>query len=167
MKYAWMILALAGIAPAMTQAATPDSPASNSQVEALRAKNRATVERFFQLPIGNERAALYADDGVKELVEVDWKWEGKAAIQANTEGNVAMFPGWRWFDTRIDATTDPNKFWVETDGAGKHVIAPGSNPVPNGAHYVISFEMRDGKIARMREFRIPVKRECQTLALTC
>jgi len=163
MNKGWSFLLMMAAVPALAHAA----PASDAQADAVRAKNRATVERFFQLPIGPERGALYTDDGIKELVAVDWKWEGKAALDANTNGNMGMFPEWKWFDVRIDGTTNPNKFWVEADGSGKHAIAPGSTPVPFGAHYVMSFEMRDGKIYRMREFRVPVERECKTLSITC
>lgn len=156
------MIATAFFAVALTGTARAD-PAE----DAARARNRATVERFFALPIGEERLALYAEDAVKELVASDWRWVGRAALAANTEGNAKMFPEWHWFDVRIDATTNPNRFWVEADGSGRHVIAPGSQPVPYGAHYVLQIDLRDGKIVRMREFRVPVERECKTLSPSC
>jgi hypothetical protein len=40
---------------------------SVDQAGQVRPENRATVKRFFQLPIGPERAGLYAADGVKQI----------------------------------------------------------------------------------------------------
>ena len=122
-----------------------------------RRANRATVERFFQLPIGDERLELYADDGVKELVTMGLRWTGKAALKANTDQNVEWFPEWTWSNVEVWETEDPENFWVECDGSGRKVFAAGADPLPIGNHYIFNIRAGAGKITLLREFGIRVE----------
>ncbi|MCC7463570.1 MAG: PhzA/PhzB family protein [Gammaproteobacteria bacterium] len=116
------------------------------------ARNRATVQRFFQLPIGEERARLYADDGVKQLPGLGIQWPGLDAQLKNNAQNRDRYPGWAWSDVVIWNTDDPTVFWVEASGA----TAPGAQPA-YANHYVLQFVVRGGRIALMREFGAPLR----------
>lgn len=117
-----------------------------------RAVNRRTVARFFELPIGEERARLYANDGVKQLAALGIQWVGIDGQLKNNAQNVGRYPGWKWSDVTIWNTDDPTVFWVEASGA----TAPGAQPA-YANHYVMQFVVRDGKIALFREFGAPVR----------
>lgn len=117
-----------------------------------RARNRATVARFLELPIGAERARLYAADGVKQLPALGIQWPGLDAQLSNNEQNRGRYPGWKWSDVVIWNTDDPTVFWVEASGA----TAPGAQPA-YANHYVMQFVVRGGSIALMREFGSPVR----------
>jgi hypothetical protein len=117
-----------------------------------RATNRATVARFFELPIGAERARLYANDGVKQLAALGIQWQGLDGQLKNNAQNVGRYPGWKWSDVVIWNTDDPTVFWVEASGA----TAPSAKP-EYANHYVMQFVVRGGKIALFREFGTPVR----------
>lgn len=127
------------------------SPGSKSSNED-RARNRRTVQRFFELPIGEARARLYADDGVKQLPALGVQWPGLDGQLKNNEQNRGRYPGWSWRDVTIWETTDPTVFWVEASGS----TAPGATPAYSN-HYVMQFVVRAGKIALFREFGAPVR----------
>jgi len=118
----------------------------------VRTTNRATVTRFFHLPIGPERAALYAADGVKEIPHMGIQWQGAGAQLKNNEQNQTLFPGWSWKNVVIWDTQDPTVFFVEADGN----TAPGATP-PSANHYVMQLVVKRGKIALFREFLVPLK----------
>jgi phenazine biosynthesis protein len=122
-----------------------------------RSANRAAVDRFFELPIGDERLELYADDAVKELVTMGLRWAGEDALKANTGQNADWFPEWTWSNVQVWGTEDPETFWVECDGAGRKVFAAGSDPLPIGNHYVFHIRARDGRIALLREFGFKIE----------
>ncbi len=117
-----------------------------------RARNHATVRRFFELPIGAERARLYARDGVKQLPGLGIQWPGIDAQFRNNEQNRGRYPGWAWSDVVIWNTDDPTVFWAEANGA----TAPGAQPA-YANHYVMQFVVRGGRIALFREFGSPVR----------
>lgn len=117
-----------------------------------RVSNRATVARFFALPIGPERAQLYATDGVKQLPGLGIQWPGLDAQLKNNEQNRGRYPGWSWSEVVIWNTEDPTVFWVEANGA----TAPGAQPAYVN-HYVMQFVVRGGRIALFREFGAPVR----------
>ncbi|MFO1400854.1 MAG: PhzA/PhzB family protein [Steroidobacteraceae bacterium] len=117
-----------------------------------RAGNRATVVRFFALPIGAGRARLYATDGVKQLPALGIQWPGLDAQLRNNEQNRGRYPGWKWSDVVIWNTDDPTVFWVEASGA----TAPGAEPA-YANHYVMQFVVRGGRIVLFREFGAPVR----------
>jgi len=118
----------------------------------VRATNRATVSRFFELPIGPERARLYADDGVKQIPHMGIQWEGVEAQIKNNEQNQTLFRGWSWKNVVIWDTQDPTVFFVEADGS----TAPGATS-PSANHYVMQLVVKSGKIALFREFLVPMK----------
>jgi ketosteroid isomerase-like protein len=117
-----------------------------------RTTNRATVARFFALPIGAERAQLYATDGVKQLPALGIQWPGLDAQLKNNEQNRGRYPGWSWSEVVIWNTEDPTVFWVEANGA----TAPGAQPA-YANHYVMQFVVRGGRIVLFREFGTPVR----------
>jgi len=126
-------------------------PASSGDVNQDREKNCEVVSRFFALPIGDERAELYASDGVKQIPAMGIQWAGLDAQRQNNEQNAALFSGWTWNDFQIWETQDPSVFWVEADGStGPDAVMPGSG------HYIMQFVIRDGKIELFREFQMPV-----------
>lgn len=132
-----------GKAPAPGQAPTREED---------RERNRRTVARFFDLPIGEERARLYADDGVKQLPALGIQWAGLDGQLKNNAQNVGRYPGWKWSDVTIWNTDDPAVFWVEANGA----TAPGARPA-YANHYVMQLVVRGGKIVLLREFGAPVR----------
>jgi hypothetical protein len=125
---------------------------SVDQVGQVRAENRATVNRFFQLPIGPERAGLYAADGVKQIPHMGIQWQGAGAQLKNNEQNQTLFPGWSWKNVVIWDTQDPTVFFVEADGS----TAPGATP-SSANHYVMQVVAKSGRIDLFREFLVPLK----------
>lgn len=128
-------------------------PAPASAAESERARNRATVKKYFELSFGEERARLFANDGVKQVLSRGWQWAGIEAHLQNNKENVAQFPGWKWSNTTIWDTQDPAVFWVEADGAT--TPPPGKEAVTG--HYIIQAVLKDGKIALYREFATTIK----------
>lgn len=126
---------------------TPAASAGQDQ-----ARNRQTVERFFALPIGPERAGLFAPDGVKQIPAMGVQWAGAEAQLRNNAQNQGRYPGWRWYDVVVWNTEDPTVFWVEARGE----TAPGMEPA-YANHYVGQFIVRDGMIVLFREFATPVR----------
>lgn len=143
-------------------------PAARSQAntsassEEIRKANRPVVEKFFQLPISDERVALYADDGLKELKFTDVvggkdiRWNGMAALKANTDFNKGMFPNLKWHNVHVWSTQDPNYYWVEADASWTRIPAPGADPMTTTRHYMISMQASDGKLTHQREFSVPM-----------
>lgn len=130
----------------------PHAPVTPAAPGEDRALNRRTVERFFSLPIGEERARLYADDGLKQLPALGIQWPGLAAQLANNAQNAGRYPGWKWSGVQVWNTDDPTVFWVEASGA----TAPGAVPA-YANHYVIQLVVKGGRITLLREFGAPVR----------
>lgn len=116
-----------------------------------RAANKAVIAHFFELPIGEERARLYADDGVKQIPSMGVQWIGLDAQLKNNKQNETLFPGWTWAKVVIWDTSDPTVFWVEAEGrTGAGRIPAYSN------HYVMQMVAKGGKIVLFREFGTPL-----------
>jgi len=128
------------------------APAS-AGAESERARNRATVKKYFELSFGEERARLFTEDGVKQVLPRGMQWAGMDAHLQNNRENVAQFPGWKWSNTTIWDTQDPTVFWVEADGS---TVPTPDKPVVAG-HYILQVVLKNGKIALYREFGAPVK----------
>lgn len=118
-----------------------------------RAKNRATVRKYFELPPGEERARLSADDGVKEVLSRGMQWVGIDALVQSNRDSAAMFPSWKWSNTTVWDTQDPAVFWVEADGS----TDPASGKEVVSGHYLAQVVLKAGKIVLYREFDAPVK----------
>ena len=123
----------------------PDQPGQ------VRELNRAVVNRFFELPIGEQRARLYADDGVKQILNLGVQWRGLAAQLKNNEQNKVLFSGWKWKEVVIWDTQDPTVFMVEAHGSQTEGGAG-----PADSHYVMQFVVVSGKIELMREMNAPL-----------
>jgi len=126
-------------------------PASPGDEQQDRDSNRAIVARFFALPIGDERAELYAPDGVKQIPAMGIQWEGLEAQHRNNDQNTELFFGWTWNNVQLWDTQNPSVFWVEVDGH----TAPGAT-MPSSGHYLVQVVVKDRKIALLREFKTPV-----------
>ena len=126
-------------------------PATRGDESQDRAKNRETVARFFALPIGDERAELYAAYGVKQIPAMGIQWTGLEAQHRNNEQNIELFPGWAWRNVQIWDTQDPSVFWVEADGS----TAPGAE-MPSSGHYLVQVVVKDRKIVLLCEFKTAV-----------
>ena len=65
-----------------------------------------------------------------------------------------MFPDWERTNVEIFDTQDPNRFWVECDGAGE-IRYPAYPPGHYRNHFIHSFLFEDGRIKQQREFMNP------------
>lgn len=148
-----------------TSSTSPTGGASQAQV------NRRTVERFLASGHGDallHRHELFCTDAISGL----WTTDSGAPAYAQGRDNIATydvwssqhFPDWEWFNVHIWTTDDPDWLWAEADGRGT-VILPGHDPVHYENHFLYSFEMCDGLIAREREFMNPII-EMKALGLT-
>lgn len=128
--------------------------------EELRQKNLKTVEYYMTLR-GPERRAkrapLFAENAGFELTfTANCVPFGKTAMEWNTVGDSEMFPDWGFYNAQIYQTQNPSMFFVECDGRGKMILRdePESDRIYEN-HYIISFEMEDGRIKRLREIHNP------------
>ncbi len=126
-------------------------PATPGDAAQDRGENREVIARFFALPIGDERAELYAADGVKQIPAMGLQWEGLEAQHQNNDQNTELFFGWTWDNVQIWDTQDPSVFWVEADGR----TAPGAK-MPASGHYIVQVVVKNRKIALLREFKTPM-----------
>ena len=126
-------------------------PASSGDPAQDRGGNREVVARFFTLPIGDERANLYAEHGVKQIPAMGIQWQGLAAQHKNNDQNTELFPGWTWRNVQIWDTQDPAVFWVEADGS----TAAGAK-MPSSGHYLVQLVVKDRKVTLLREFKTPI-----------
>lgn len=125
-------------------------------VSDIRDRNRRTVEYFFTIS-GTRRLEIYTEDGVKELpfFPASLRSAGMEELRAHHELIGGVFPDWIWSDLKILGSEDPNIFWATANGAGSFMLADGPSRYENS--YVFYFELRDGKIALLREYNNPVQ----------
>ena len=134
-----------------------------TQEHELRAKNRATVERYLSMNGPRyDRYKLFVPGG-EATAGVAFMLNGEERFMQGTENiknadafNSKHFPDWTWTDPEIYETGDPNFFWVQGEGGGTSML-PGQPVVHHSDHYIHSFQMRDGLILHYREFRNPFK----------
>lgn len=92
--------------------------------EAARSRNRSVVACYMQTR-GLDRLRrheLFTQDGEGGL----WTTEtgepimikGKDRLAEHAVWSLECFPDWSWFNIEIFDTQDPDRFWVECDGAG-------------------------------------------------
>jgi phenazine biosynthesis protein len=134
--------------------------ALTAEDEELRRKNLKTVEYYMTLR-GPERRAkrapLFADGAGFELTfTAACTPAAKPAMDWNTVGSFEMFPDWGFYDSVIYQTQDPSMFFVECDGRGRMILPDDPETLRiYENHYIISFEMQDGLIKRLREIHNP------------
>ena len=127
---------------------------SDLNVEELRRKNQATVEKFFHSNFA-EQMELFTDDGSFEMgfTEPLMKSAGKAALRERARNAESRYRDWRYLKLNINATLDPNKFFVEVEGTTSGLVRPGlpdlKPTLPN--RYIFIFIMEDGRIKRLIE----------------
>ncbi|MGI5243671.1 PhzA/PhzB family protein [Dactylosporangium sp. CA-139066] len=126
----------------------------------IRKQNRAVVEDYMSRRGAGRltRYQLFTEDGTGGLYTADTKEPvitgGHAGLKAHGEWSLKMFPDWVWFNVEIYETQDPNRFWVECDGAGQ-ILFPDYPPGRYENHFIHAFKFRDGRIAEQREFMNP------------
>ncbi|MDF3320020.1 PhzA/PhzB family protein [Rhodococcus sp. C3V] len=128
--------------------------------EATRSRNRSVVDRYMNTR-GTDRLKrheLFTQDGEGGL----WTTEtgepimikGRDRLADHAVWSLERFPDWSWFNVEIFDTQDPDRFWVECDGAGIIRFAG----YPEGRyenHFIHFFRFVDGKISQQREFMNP------------
>ena len=123
--------------------------------EQLRAKNKETVEKYFQLH-GAARLPLFADDGVKIIPfnptpHTAFEWRGKEHLRANFVYNSKDLSTWEFTDMEFYPFLDPNFFMVKTSGHGVH--SDGSAYENN---YIFTIRLENGLIKELCEYMNPV-----------
>jgi phenazine biosynthesis protein len=125
-----------------------------------RSANRAIIEQYLNTS-GEDRLVLhqlFTEDGTGGV----WTTgsgepiiiRGRAHLAEHDAWALRCLPEWTWANAQIFETQDPDWFWVEVDGEGTMVF-PGYPAGHYTNHFLISFQFRDGKIHRMREFMNP------------
>ncbi len=143
-----------------------DSPSlagiAGDSADARARANRRVVETYLRSGSGPallRRHGLFQEDGVSGLWTSDdgrpVVVTGRETIARYDEWSARHFLDWRWTNVRVWTTDDPDQLWAEADGEGT-LRLPGHDPVDYRNHFLYSFEMRDGLIAREREFTNPV-----------
>ncbi|MGW4210544.1 PhzA/PhzB family protein [Lentzea sp. NPDC004789] len=127
---------------------------------AQRRHNRAVVEDYLSRYGENRltRYLLFTEDGSAGLYTADTPdpivSQGHEKLKAHGEWSLQMFPDWKWFNVEVFETQDPDRFWAECDGEGE-IRYPGYEPGIYRNHFLHSFDFRDGRIVRQREFMNP------------
>lgn len=134
-------------------------PESVSETE-LRDHNHAIVDKYMNTRGADrlKRHLLFTEDGTGGL----WTTETGRPIVINGRDRLAehavwslkCFPNWVWYNIEIFDTQDPNRFWVECDGAGR-IIFPGYQEGYYRNHFLHSFLFEHGRIKQQREFMNP------------
>ena len=141
-----------------TAVATP-TPAGSSE---RRARNLRTIELYLRTGIAQrlERFRLYTDDGSAALWFTDTGSpivvQGRDNLRRHGELSIEVLPDWRWYDTSVIETADPDTIWVECQGEGT-IRFPG---YPEGHYrntFLHCFELDDGLIVRSKEISNPVE----------
>jgi ketosteroid isomerase-like protein len=128
----------------------------------LRARNRATVEKYLEYIAGEKRLVrheLFTEDGSAGLMTTETGepivMTGIERLKKHGRWSLDTLPDWRWFNIEVFETQDPNRFWVECDGEGK-IIFPSYGEKFYRNHFMHYFRMEDGKIKEQREFMNPI-----------
>ena len=126
----------------------------------VRTRNRAVVATYMNCrgPDRLRRHLLFTADGVGGL----WTTEtgepivirGRDRLGEHAVWSLRCFPDWVWTDVEIFDTQDPDRFWVECDGAGQ-IVFPGYPEGHYRNHFLHSFLFENGGIKQQREFMNP------------
>jgi len=128
----------------------------------LRARNRSAVELYLRTGLAErlERYRLYTEDGTAALWFTDvgrpivvQGWED---LRRHGELSVRVLPDWSWHEVSVVEAVDPGVIWVECRGAGT-IRFPGYPEGRYENHFLLCFDLVDGRIARSREISNPVE----------
>jgi phenazine biosynthesis protein len=133
----------------------------DAQYDRIRSENRIVVERYMntrgqdrlrrhELFTENGRGGLWTTESGEPIVI-----NGRDRLAEHAVWSLRCFPDWVWTDIEIFDTQDPERFWVECEGAGRIVF----EGYPEGYyrnHFLHYFQFEGGKIALQREFMNPV-----------
>lgn len=140
----------------------PAQSAGQPADQALRSRNRATVEQYMADIAGErrlQRHLLFAEDGSAGLMTTDTGnpiiMSGMDRLAKHGAWSLECLPDWVWYNIEVFETQDPNRFWVECDGKG-HIIFPAYGKRWYENHFLHYFLLRDGLIVEQREFMNPV-----------
>lgn len=125
-----------------------------------REHNRRIVDQYMHT-LGQDRLRrheLFTEDGQGGL----WTTEtgepivirGRDRMAEHAVWSLQCFPDWEWTDIEIFDTQDPDRFWVECNGAGK-IRFPGYPEGRYENHFIHNFLFENGKIKLQREFMNP------------
>jgi ketosteroid isomerase-like protein len=122
----------------------------------LRKKNLAGIDEFFQNKEQSvdEFLALFTEDAVWELpwTEPVQRWAGKASLRERLETTSKHVQEWKWMNSRISPTLDPNRFFVEIEAIGAFIQPGGSILRPNSPNrYIFTIVLEDGRIKYLGE----------------
>ncbi|MDN5793772.1 MAG: phenazine biosynthesis protein [Brevibacterium aurantiacum] len=127
----------------------------------LRRLNRGTVEAYLEQVKGQrrlERHRLFVEDGSSGLQTTETGRPivitGRNKLADHAVWSLECFPDWEWYNVALFETQDPNRFWVECDGAGT-ICFPGYPKGRYENHFLHSFLLDNGKIVQSREFMNP------------
>lgn len=142
--------------------ATAGQAPDEAEKDELRRRNHATVERYMRA-LGQDRLTrhhLFQPDGTCGLWTTETgkpiKIHGHKSMAEHAAWSLKCLPDWEWYNIRIHPGQDPNVFWVECEGRGE-IHFPGYPVGHYHNHFIFSFEMKDGLIARAREFMNPTE----------
>ena len=127
--------------------------------ENRRTANEALIHKYFATG-GEERLALFTEDGVKELGNVlnpdmpALRWEGKAMLRENFCGCAPIFYAWTWSKLDIYSTQNPDCFFIEAEGRGKQAVNGQESDYMN--RYIFKFTFQEGYIKEVVEYFNPV-----------
>jgi len=132
---------------------------SESKEDALRKKNMATLDKFFNFHVAGttreERIKLFADEAVMQtgFAEPPEQTVGIEAIRKRFHMLAKYFKDYKYYNVKINSTQDPNKFFVEEGGFGI-ILKPGAPPLTPKAPnpHINLMIMEDGKIKLWREY---------------
>lgn len=139
---------------------TPQGFSLSEEDERARRQNLNTVEYYMTLSgpdRGKKRTPLFAENAVFELTFMpDCVPFRTTAVPWHTIRDPENFPDWQLFNAEIYQTQNPKMFFVECDGRGHMTVdgEPDQDRIYEN-HYILSFEMEDGKIKCLRELMNP------------
>ena len=132
----------------------------SSEDEQTRQQNLETVEYYMTLvgpDRGKKRMPLFTEDAAFELTfTADCVPFRTTATPWHTVRDPENFPDWTLYNAHVYQTQNPNMFFVECDGRGHMLLAGDTQQeLIYENHYILSFEMENGKIKSLREFMNP------------
>lgn len=125
----------------------------------IRGKNEDLIREYFATG-GDERLALFTEDGSKELANVlnadmpPLRWEGKTMLRENFCGCAPIFYDWTWTKMDIYSTQNPERFFVEAEGSGKQCVNGYESDYKN--RYIFRFTFESGLIKEVVEYFNPI-----------
>jgi ketosteroid isomerase-like protein len=130
----------------------------------LQRSNMKVIETYLALrgpDFIEERLALFAEDGMREIVStkscLPERTVGRKALREKMERLQKKWAEFSYSNVTIYKTPDPEQFIVECDGEGLIKNPMFTQPHHYDNHFFVIFVVKNGKIKSMREFMNPMK----------